>query len=107
MVRETVDRLRQSQEENEMVTRRRDELEARVAALETEYEELLGQCLSCGKNHLRITDTSVLFYLFVSSTLTITEKTIHDEETSDVDLAESMSDLKVRRNVPYLLLHSL
>jgi hypothetical protein len=25
-----------------------------------------------------------------------TEKTIHDEETSDVDLAESMADLKVR-----------
>lgn len=42
LVRETLDRLRQSQEENEMVTRRRDELEARVAALETEYEELLG-----------------------------------------------------------------
>jgi kinesin family member 5 len=45
MVRETVDRLRQSQEENEMVTRRRDELEARVAALESEYEELLGECV--------------------------------------------------------------
>jgi kinesin family protein 5 len=45
MVRETVDRLRQSQEENEMVTRRRDELEVRVAALETEYEELLGECI--------------------------------------------------------------
>jgi len=44
LVRESVDRLRQSQEENEIVTRRRDELEARVAALETEYEELLGQC---------------------------------------------------------------
>jgi kinesin family protein 5 len=42
LVRETVDRLRQSQEENEMITRRRDELEARVAALEAEYEELLG-----------------------------------------------------------------
>ena len=26
----------------------------------------------------------------------ITEKTIHDDETSDVDLAESMGDLKVR-----------
>jgi kinesin family member 5 len=63
-VRETVDRLRQSQEENEMVTRRRDELEGRLAALETEYEELL-------------------------------EKTIHDEETSNVDIAESMTDLKV------------
>jgi chromosome segregation ATPase len=48
LVRETVDRLRQSQEENEMVTRRRDELEARVAALESEYEELLGQSsVSC------------------------------------------------------------
>jgi len=65
LVRETVDRLRQSQEENEMVIRRRDELEGRLAALETEYEELL-------------------------------EKTIHDEETSNVDIAESMIDLKVR-----------
>ena len=42
LIRETVDRLRQTQEENEMHTRRRDELEARIAALETEYEELLG-----------------------------------------------------------------
>jgi kinesin family protein 5 len=42
LVRETVDRLRMSQEESEMVTRRKDELEARVTALETEYEELLG-----------------------------------------------------------------
>ena len=42
ILRETVDRLRQSQEENEMITRRRDELEARVTVLETDYEELLG-----------------------------------------------------------------
>ncbi|KAJ6496724.1 kinesin heavy chain [Mycena vitilis] len=70
MIRETVDRLRQSQEENEMVTRRRDELETRVAALETEYEELL-------------------------------EKTIHDEETSNVDLAESMTDLKNKLEAQY------
>jgi kinesin family protein 5 len=68
LVRETVDRLRQSQEENEMVIRRRDELEGRLAALETEYEELL-------------------------------EKTIHDEETSNVDVAESMTDLKVCFNL--------
>ncbi|KAJ6502503.1 kinesin heavy chain [Mycena sanguinolenta] len=70
MIRETVDRLRQSQEENEMITRRRDELETRVAALETEYEELL-------------------------------EKTIHDEETSNVDLAESMTDLKNKLETQY------
>lgn len=42
LVRETIDRLRQSQEENEMITRRRDELESRVATLEADYEELLG-----------------------------------------------------------------
>lgn len=42
-VRETLDRLRQSQEENEMITRRRDELEGRLSTLEAEYEELLGQ----------------------------------------------------------------
>jgi kinesin family member 5 len=53
-----------SQEEYEMAVRRRDELEARLGSLETEYEELL-------------------------------EKTIRDEETSNVDLAESMADLKV------------
>ena len=42
LVRETLDRLRQSQEENEMITRRRDELEGRLSTLETEYEELFG-----------------------------------------------------------------
>jgi kinesin family member 5 len=41
-LRETVDRLRQSQEENEMHVRRRDDLESRISALENEYEELLG-----------------------------------------------------------------
>lgn len=46
LMRETLDRLRQSQEESEMVIRRRDELELRVAALEAEYEELLGRLFS-------------------------------------------------------------
>lgn len=59
MVRETVDRLRQSQEENEMVTRRRDELEARVAALEAEYEELLGECIWSTRRRSRITHNHV------------------------------------------------
>jgi kinesin family member 5 len=49
LLRETIDRLRQSQEENEMHTRRRDELEGRIASLETEYEELLGK--SCHTMH--------------------------------------------------------
>ena len=42
LLRDTVDRLRQTQEENEMHLRRRDELEARISSLEAEYEELLG-----------------------------------------------------------------
>ncbi|KAE9391655.1 kinesin heavy chain [Gymnopus androsaceus JB14] len=70
LIRDTVDRLRQSQEENEMISRRRDELESRVATLETEYEELL-------------------------------EKTIHDEETSNVDVAESMTDFKNKLEAQY------
>lgn len=55
LVRETIDRLRQSQEVNELVTRRRDELEARVSGLEAEYEELLG--------NLRLTQFSSLISL--------------------------------------------
>jgi len=43
LLRETVDRLRQSQEENELMTRRREELESRLSTLEAEYEELLGE----------------------------------------------------------------
>jgi kinesin family protein 5 len=42
LVRETVDRLRQKQEESDLLTRRKDELESRLNTLETEYEELLG-----------------------------------------------------------------
>ena len=41
-IRETLDRLRQSQEENELLMHRRDETEGRLNALEAEYEELLG-----------------------------------------------------------------
>ncbi|CCM02368.1 uncharacterized protein FIBRA_04463 [Fibroporia radiculosa] len=70
LIRETVDRLRQSQEEGEMNARRRDELEARISGLEAEYEELL-------------------------------EKTIHDEEVSNVDVAESMSELKNKLEAQY------
>lgn len=43
VLRETLDRLRQSQEESEINARRRDEIETRLAALETEYEELIGE----------------------------------------------------------------
>lgn len=70
LVRETVERLRQSQEENEILTRRRDEVESRLAALEAEYEELL-------------------------------EKTINDEETSNIDIAESMAELKNKLEAQY------
>ncbi|KAH9951940.1 kinesin heavy chain [Amylocystis lapponica] len=70
LIRETVDRLRQSQEENEMISRRRDELEGRISGLEAEYEELL-------------------------------EKTIHDEEVSNVDVAESVAELKNKLEAQY------
>ncbi|KAH7103883.1 kinesin heavy chain [Auriculariales sp. MPI-PUGE-AT-0066] len=70
VVRDTVDKLRQSQEENALIIRRRDELEGRLSALESEYEELL-------------------------------EKNIHDEETSNVDIGEQMTDLKSKLEAQY------
>ena len=82
MVRETVDRLRQSQEENEMIMRRRDELESRVTTLEAEYEELLGTSLFCNGHG------APQLFLF-------TEKTINEDEAGDLDLAQSMTALKV------------
>lgn len=84
LLRETVERLRQSQEENDMMARRRDELEARVTTLETDYEELLGK--SAGFVHER----QMTNYFWKR-----TEKTINDEETNNVDVAEMMADLKV------------
>ena len=42
LVREQQDRSKQVMEENEILVRRKEELEGRLATLETEYEELLG-----------------------------------------------------------------
>jgi kinesin family protein 5 len=52
VLRETLDRLRQSQEETEMVVRRKDELDARVAQLEADYEELLGKSITYARRVL-------------------------------------------------------
>ena len=43
IIRDSGEKLRQTQEEYDMVSRRRDEIESRLASLETEYEELLGK----------------------------------------------------------------
>ncbi|KDE06743.1 kinesin heavy chain [Microbotryum lychnidis-dioicae p1A1 Lamole] len=45
LVREHQERSKRTQEENEILTRRKDELEARLAGLEAEYEELLDKSL--------------------------------------------------------------
>lgn len=42
LLRDSHDRLRQAQEDAGMFKRRREEVEQRLGALETEYEELLG-----------------------------------------------------------------
>lgn len=66
-----------------MIARRRDELEGRLSTLEAEYEELLGAS--------KQPQTP-----FLSSPHYRTEKTIHDEETSNADIANSMAEFKVR-----------
>lgn len=80
LLRETVEKLGQSQIESELAAKRRDEVEARLSALEGEYEELLGG-LAIGNGGF--------------NTDFLAEKTIHDEETSNIDVAESMAELKV------------
>lgn len=42
LLREANEKLRQTQEDSEAVSRRRDEIEQRLESLEAEYEELLG-----------------------------------------------------------------
>ena len=42
-LQEAADKHRHAQEEKEMLTRRREEMENRLSQLEAEYEELLGQ----------------------------------------------------------------
>lgn len=44
-LREQQDKSKQVHEENDLLTRRRDELEQRLGTLEQEYEELLGASL--------------------------------------------------------------
>ena len=89
LVRETLDRLAQVQEENEHIARRRDELEQRLQTLEAEYEELLGAC--------RHTPPSFRSHA-------IAEKTIHDEENNNLDIADSMAELKVKKLLPHIRL---
>lgn len=70
LVREQQERVRQAQEENELLLRRRDEMEARLATLESEYEELL-------------------------------DKTIQDEESNNVNLNDTIADLKGKLETQY------
>jgi chromosome segregation ATPase len=51
VMQDAIDRLRQVQEENEMISRRRDELEQRLATVEADYEDLFGK-LSTRYNRL-------------------------------------------------------
>lgn len=43
VLKETTDKLRQLQKDHEAIARKKDEIEARHATLEVEYEELLGK----------------------------------------------------------------
>lgn len=56
-IRDTLERLRQSQEEKELVVRRKEEVEERLATLETEYEELLEKTIHDEEaNHEDVSD---------------------------------------------------
>jgi kinesin family protein 5 len=82
-VRDLMDKLIVTQETSEHHERRKTEFEQRLSALETEYEELLG--------------VDIQFRSKIQLHAIYSEKTIHDEENGDADVAETMVDYKVRR----------
>ncbi|KAG8931433.1 hypothetical protein FRC00_000775 [Tulasnella sp. 408] len=91
-IRDTLERLRQSQEEKELVVRRKEEVEERLATLETEYEELLGKMRYLSQLHQH--GANLLFFGF-------TEKTIHDEEANHADVTDALADLKTKLEAQY------
>lgn len=82
-LREQGDRSKQVGEENELLLRRRDELEGRLATLEQEYEELLGS-----SNFLSTPPSRRLL-----SHALLADKTLADDERAD---AANVNDIKVR-----------
>lgn len=82
--REQHDRAKQVQDENEMLLRRRHELETRLATLEAEYEELLGMrrampgCTEIGTDKL--------------NTFAEADRTIQEDEKANHDVS---ADIKV------------
>ncbi|KAN0061730.1 hypothetical protein ACQY0O_005722 [Thecaphora frezii] len=57
LVREQQGRVRRIQEENELLLKRRDEVEARLATLEAEYEELLEKTFKDEESHVNLDET--------------------------------------------------
>lgn len=82
-MREQQDRSKNVLEENEILLRRKHELEGRLTTLELEYEELLGG------------------YSFVEGGFDTdasegADKTIQEDEQADSNLSANLQDIKVR-----------
>ncbi|KAG9119887.1 hypothetical protein FRC07_004867, partial [Ceratobasidium sp. 392] len=60
VVQDAIDRLRQVQEENEMISRRRDEIEQRLTTVEADYEDLFEKTINTeGGSHLNAGESMV------------------------------------------------
>lgn len=82
LMREQQDRVKQLSTENEMLTRRRDELESRLTTVEAEYEELLGACEVPAS--------------WVACELTLgADKSVQEDEAASKDVSAAVQDLKV------------
>lgn len=92
LLRDTMERLQQSQEVSDTISRRKEELEARLTAVETEYEELLGNTFPSSLD---------------PDVDTFAEKTIQSEETRNDGLQDSMADLKASPQKHRLFEHYL
>lgn len=87
LVREQQDRSKNVLEENEILLRRKQELEGRLTTLELEYEELLGKY-------------SIVRRAVGTDGRGVADKTIQEDEQADSNLSANLQDIKVRHLLP-------
>lgn len=100
MAQEATLRTKALQEENDMLTKRKDEVELRLRRVETEYEELLGMGLSAGMLTVGLELTAIEFIRHFP------DKIIQEDERADTTMSANVQDIKVRRLQSVVLDHA-
>lgn len=96
LVREQHERVRQAQEENELLVARRDEMETRLAQLEAEYEELLDKTLADEDNAAAANDGAIAE---LRSKLETQYASKRDAQASEISDLKKQIELKAKESM--------